>query len=73
MTTITVGILSAPEVRFRLDTPYYINGASVEGEQTAVAQAGWHPMARESAPAYNVHPSSGGDGGGCVSAFTTLP
>ncbi len=36
--TITVGILSAPEVRFRLDTPYYIDGMSVEGEQTAVAQ-----------------------------------
>jgi SpoIID/LytB domain protein len=36
--TITVGILSAPEVRFRLDTPYYIDGVSVEGEQTAVAQ-----------------------------------
>lgn len=37
--TITVGILSAPEVRFRLDTPYYIEGVSVEGEQTAIAQA----------------------------------
>ena len=36
--TITVGILSAPEVHFRLDTPYYIDGVSVEGEQTAVAQ-----------------------------------
>ena len=36
--TITVGILSAPEVRFRLDTPYYVDGVSVEGEQTAVAQ-----------------------------------
>ena len=36
--TITVGILSAPEVRFRLDTPYYIEGVSVEGEQTAIAQ-----------------------------------
>ena len=36
--TITVGILSAPEVRFRLDTPYYIDGMSVEGEQTAVAK-----------------------------------
>ena len=36
--TITVGILSAPEVRFRLDTPYYIDSVSVEGEQTAVAQ-----------------------------------
>ena len=38
MTTITVGILSAPEVRFCLDTPYYINGTSAEGEQIAVAQ-----------------------------------
>ena len=38
MTTITVGILTAREVRFRLDTPYYIEGVSVEGEQTAVAQ-----------------------------------
>ena len=37
--TITVGILSAPEVRFRLDTPYYIDGSPVEGEQTAIAQA----------------------------------
>ena len=37
--TITVGILSAPEIRFRLDTPYYIDGKSVEGEQTAVAQS----------------------------------
>ena len=36
--TITVGILSAPEVHFRLDTPYYIDDVSVEGEQTAVAQ-----------------------------------
>ena len=36
--TITVGILSAPEVRFRLDTPYCIEGVSVEGEQTAIAQ-----------------------------------
>ena len=36
--TITVGILSSPEVRFRLDTPYYIDGVSVEGEQTAIAQ-----------------------------------
>ena len=36
--TITVGILSAPEVRFRLDTPYYIDGVSVEGEQIAIAQ-----------------------------------
>lgn len=35
---ITVGILSAKEVRFRLDTPYYIDGVSVEGEQTAIAQ-----------------------------------
>ena len=38
MTTITVGILSAPEVRFCLNTPYYINGTSAEGEQIAVAQ-----------------------------------
>ena len=38
MTTITVGILSAKEVHFRLDTPYYINGTSAEGEQIAVAQ-----------------------------------
>ena len=36
--TITVGILSAQEVRFHLDTPYYIDGKSVEGEQTAIAQ-----------------------------------
>ena len=36
--TITVGILSAREVRFRLDTPYYIDGMSAEGEQTATAQ-----------------------------------
>jgi len=36
--TITVGILSAPEVRFRLNTPYYIDGVPVEGEQTAVSQ-----------------------------------
>ena len=36
--TITVGILSSPEVRFRLDTPYYIDGVSVEGEQNAIAQ-----------------------------------
>ena len=36
--TITVGILSAPEVCFRLDTPYYIDGSPVEGEQTAIAQ-----------------------------------
>ena len=36
-TTITVGILSAPEVRFHLDTPYYINGGTVEREQIAVA------------------------------------
>lgn len=36
--TITVGILSAPEVRFRLDTPYHVNGISVEGEQVAIAQ-----------------------------------
>ena len=36
--TITVGILSAPEVSFHLDTPYYIDGMSVEGEQTAVVQ-----------------------------------
>ena len=38
MTTITVGILTAREVRFRLDTPYIIDNVSVEGEQTAVAQ-----------------------------------
>lgn len=38
MKTINVGILTAREVRFRLDTPYYIDGVSVEGEQTAVAQ-----------------------------------
>jgi len=38
MTTISVGILSAKEVHFRLDTPYYINGTTVEGEQTAIAQ-----------------------------------
>jgi SpoIID/LytB domain protein len=38
MKTISVGILTAREVRFRLDTPYYINGATVEGEQTATAQ-----------------------------------
>ena len=38
MTTISVGILTAREVRFRLDTPYYINGVTVEGEQTATAQ-----------------------------------
>ena len=37
--TITVGILSATEVRFRLDTPYYFNDTTVEGEQTAVAQS----------------------------------
>ena len=36
--TITVGILSAPEVRFRLNTPYYLDGVPVEGEQTAVSQ-----------------------------------
>ena len=36
--TITVGILSAREVRFHLDTPYYIDGMSAEGEQTATAQ-----------------------------------
>ena len=38
MKYISVGILSAREVRFCLDTPYYINGATVEGEQTAIAQ-----------------------------------
>lgn len=38
MKYICVGILSAREVRFCLDTPYYINGATVEGEQTAIAQ-----------------------------------
>ena len=38
MKFISVGILSAPEVRFCLDTPYHINNVSVEGEQTAVAQ-----------------------------------
>ncbi|MBR4644308.1 MAG: SpoIID/LytB domain-containing protein [Bacteroidaceae bacterium] len=38
MTTISVGILTTPEVHFRLDTPYYINGVVVEGEQTATAQ-----------------------------------
>ena len=38
MITITVGILTAKEVHFRLDTPYYINGTTVEGEQTAIAQ-----------------------------------
>ncbi|MBO6124596.1 MAG: SpoIID/LytB domain-containing protein [Bacteroidaceae bacterium] len=38
MTTITVGILTAKEVHFRLDTPYIIDNVSVEGEQTAIAQ-----------------------------------
>jgi len=38
MKFISVGILTAKEVHFRLDTPYYINGATVEGEQTATAQ-----------------------------------
>ena len=38
MKFISVGILSASKVRFCLDTLYYINNVSVEGEQTAVAQ-----------------------------------
>lgn len=38
MKTITVGILTAKEVHFRLDTPYIIDKVSVEGEQTAIAQ-----------------------------------
>ena len=38
MITITVGILTAKEVHFRLDTPYIIDNVSVEGEQTAIAQ-----------------------------------
>ena len=39
MEFISVGILTAREVHFRLDTPYYANGEVIEGEQTATAQS----------------------------------
>lgn len=69
MTTITVGILSASEVHFRLDTPYNINGATVEGEQTAVAQPDgilWQGKLFDEITALpqDSHSPKGGAGGG---------
>ena len=62
--TITVGILSAPEVRFRLDTPYIIDGATVEGEQTAVAQPDSILWQRKPYKELTFSPPSGGIEGG---------
>ena len=75
--TITVGILSAPEVRFRLNTPYYIDGVPVEGEQTAVSQPNgilWQGKLYKkislSPTEKTVLPSGSGEGGGCLYGVT---